>query len=443
VRTLPALAIALFACSDHASVVPSVSTPAVRPATPAPKPLPPIVAPANAFDDGGVPPGDDLIDHATYDVLGQLVTLANAHARVVDRALLDHARGLFATRDRGLDDAWRQLVAALERWRRARPTDLDAVSALQHPARLIDDAFARLGYGYYLHASDTTDIKTSRKTGIVDVYRVTRVARVRAGGATHRVLVLAALRGAVDTPPAGELDAPLRSPNEPGAPQGLVFVDSIDRAIGSVASAISTTQPTFPTRYQPGLDDHGRDPRDVIGAAIRRELDDAIGAPTDYDRWLAHVHELTVASCARHEVQHILDWTRSSTRPHPDAVIAIAAGNVASPAFIDAELTAYISQLANEPAIPHLMLAFQLRQALVEHPYDLADIAVIMFEGLARHLGITAPPVVHDGELDRERVIQLAARVLEADVPQLRAAAAALWRDLYGEPVAAITTLAP
>ncbi len=343
------VAIALCACGDRAEPPPKTVAAASR-TVPKP-PTSPRAPSQDAFRIGGIPLRDDLIDHATDEVLHALLDAANTHARVVDRALFDRARALFAGRDHDLDDAWRTLVAEIDRWRQARPTDLVAVSALQPRARVLNDAFARLGLGYYLHASDTTDTSTRRITGIFDVYRVTRVDHVLAGGAARRVLELEAQSRVTDTPPAGELDASPSGDGDIREPQGLVYLDTVERVLRWLVPAIARTAPTFPTAYEAGLDAQGRDPRSVIGAAIRREIEDAIGAPDDLDRWREQIRTLTVASCARHVFQHILDWERDAWRARPAAKTAVIGSDV-SP-FVDSELTANVSQLANEPALPH------------------------------------------------------------------------------------------
>ena len=345
---------------------------------------------------------------------------------------------MFSGRERGLDDAWRALIAGIERWRQGRSTDPVAASELHGPARALNDVYAGLGLGYYVNASISTDMKTARVRAVLDVYRVTHVARVLAGGKPRRVLELAA-RGSVERHAAGELDAPLHAPGDPEDAQGLVYVDTVERVSHNFVPFLSGNAPTFPTNYEPGRDPDGRDPRDVIGVAIRRELDAALGAPDDVDAWFDRLRAVMVASCARHEVQHILDWEQVELRPRP------ARGDRDHRqrrvgALVDAELTAYLSQIANEPAIPHLMLGLQLQYALEEHSHHLGQIAVIMFEGIARHLGIAdLPATVHDGSIDRERMIQLAERVMAVDVRHLRAAAAAEWLELYGEPVAMIS----
>jgi hypothetical protein len=65
---------------------------------------------------------------------------------------------------------------------------------------------------------------------------------------------------------------------------------------------------------------------------------------------------------------------------------------------------------------------------------------IVLFEGLARHLGATS-----DGSryVTRERLAPLALTIANASGDQLRAAAKALWNELYGEPITTIADAAP
>jgi hypothetical protein len=62
-----------------------------------------------------------------------------------------------------------------------------------------------------------------------------------------------------------------------------------------------------------------------------------------------------------------------------------------------------------------------------------------VLDGLGRHLGGGEhEPVIHDGEIDRDRLAAIATRIAKASDADLRAAAAALWTELYGEPLLVI-----
>ena len=85
--------------------------------------------------------------------------------------------------------------------------------------------------------------------------------------------------------------------------------------------------------------------------------------------------------------------------------------------------------------MPQLALWNLTSQALHGQRWGNAEayVAVVVIEGLARG---THGPVVHGGSLDRARLAQLARPLADLSDEDLRAAARALWSDLYGEPVA-------
>jgi hypothetical protein len=64
---------------------------------------------------------------------------------------------------------------------------------------------------------------------------------------------------------------------------------------------------------------------------------------------------------------------------------------------------------------------------------------VVIIEGLARQLGVESEgPVIHERQIDRERLAALAAPLTKTSGDELRTAARALWKDLYGEDLVPI-----
>ncbi|HWU85711.1 MAG TPA: hypothetical protein VN253_00445, partial [Kofleriaceae bacterium] len=180
----------------------------------------------------------------------------------------------------------------------------------------------------------------------------------------------------------------------------------------------------------------------VAGEAIRRELRAALGedvaAP---ERAAARCRRLVAASVGHHEAQHGLDHDRALR--HPQELVA-ALGWTSGPFALRArlELSAYLSQLASDAWLPQLVLwnlarhGFRGSRVGIEESY----VAVVVIEGLARRLGIASPgPLLRDtGELDRDRLAALAAPLAEVPTLDLRSAAAALWGELFGEPLVRI-----
>jgi hypothetical protein len=98
------------------------------------------------------------------------------------------------------------------------------------------------------------------------------------------------------------------------------------------------------------------------------------------------------------------------------------------------ELSAYLSQIASDMWIPQLTLWSLARHAFHGGHTKTEEmiVAVVVIEGLARELQIVAPgPVFHDGEIDRDRLATLVAPIATHTTLELRAAAAALWGELF------------
>jgi hypothetical protein len=105
------------------------------------------------------------------------------------------------------------------------------------------------------------------------------------------------------------------------------------------------------------------------------------------------------------------------------------------------ELSAYTSQLANDPLTPQFSLwnvaQFAFSKASWGTPESYAG--VLLVEGMAKHLGITTDgPVIHDRMIDRGRLAQLAAPLAAVSPAKLHEAARQTWLDLFGEPIVPI-----
>ena len=187
----------------------------------------------------------------------------------------------------------------------------------------------------------------------------------------------------------------------------------------------------------------GRDLARAAGAAIRRELEAALGADAaTEERALARTRRLVASSVGRHEAQHGLDHGRGGLR-HPQRLIAVLGRTDAKFALrARLELSAYTSQIASDTWLPQLVLwnvarhAFRGTYVGNEESY----VAVVLLEGIARHFGALPPgPIIREnGEIDRDRLAALAEPLAQIGTLELRAAAAALWAELFGEPLVRI-----
>lgn len=183
-------------------------------------------------------------------------------------------------------------------------------------------------------------------------------------------------------------------------------------------------------------------------AAIEAELA-RLGAA----RVAAHLQELVANSVRRHEAQHGLDTEHPSQLAYP-AELAAHLGPLEDPdgkpqrdaMSARAELSAYVSQIANDPVTPQLeywhvaSFAFDGRTWGTPESYA----GVVVTASLARRLQIAASgPLIHDGAVDRTRLAVLAAAITAKDEAALRAAARATWQDLFGHPLTPIVDLPP
>jgi hypothetical protein len=166
-------------------------------------------------------------------------------------------------------------------------------------------------------------------------------------------------------------------------------------------------------------------------------------------RIASRLHELMSATVRRHEAQHGLDDDRDGQLRYPPALLD-SLGAVTdddgkpreSVKHARAELAAYLSQIANDPATPQLALWNLSVHAFTRPGWGTPEsyAAVIVLDGIARHLGGAAhPEIIHGGEIDRDRLAAVAQPITAASDNELRAAAVALWLELYAEPIIPIT----
>ncbi len=187
------------------------------------------------------------------------------------------------------------------------------------------------------------------------------------------------------------------------------------------------------------------------------ERDRAIAIDAELDRLGAarvasRMVELFEASVARHEAQHAFDALRDQPLPrvarlaelyaadHPPDPDAAAPPDPApdEPSTVkraNLELSAYVSEIASEPVVPHLVFWGIARNAFDDRSQGQAEayVAVVILEGLGRALAV--PPIerTSDDPLDRRYLGKLAIAVTAHSTSELRTAAAALWKELYGE----------
>jgi hypothetical protein len=179
----------------------------------------------------------------------------------------------------------------------------------------------------------------------------------------------------------------------------------------------------------------------------RVEAIDGVLADLEAPRIHARVHDLVAATVRRHEAQHGFDYDREAEPRYPDALARLLGsphdeqGNeIAIVASARHELSAYLSQIINDPVTPQAALGHLAQQVFSRDRAGTGEYyaGIVVLEGLANQLGVdTSTPTFHRG-LDRERMAALALAIAKLPDDKLRDAATALWRTLFGEAATTI-----
>jgi len=158
-------------------------------------------------------------------------------------------------------------------------------------------------------------------------------------------------------------------------------------------------------------------------------------------RIAANLGDALRVSVARHEAQHGYD-VETPLRQPPDveALVGPVENNGQTDHFatrVRNETSAYLSQIASDPATPHWAL-----WTLADFAFDRSQwggvyshVAVIVLVELASQLGAKPDDwLIVRGKVDRDRLAALAGVIASADGARLRQAAAASWTRLFGVP---------
>ncbi len=179
----------------------------------------------------------------------------------------------------------------------------------------------------------------------------------------------------------------------------------------------------------------------------RVEAIDGVLAELEAPRIHAAVHDLVAATVRRHEAQHGFDYDREIEARYPAPLERLLGaphdddGNeIAIVTSARHELSAYLSQVINDPVTPHAALWHLAQQTFSRDRAGTGEFyaGIVVLEGLAKQLGLdTSGATFHHG-LDRARLATLALAIAKLPDAKLRDLAATLWRDLYGEAATTI-----
>ena len=287
-------------------------------------------------------------------------------------------------------------------------------------AHALSNALAGENLGYEVAAYDVDN------RAVVFVYRVDKVVFVRCDGEPRRVLDLRR----IDHVQLERFVLGLES-SDVGDP--VVMLDRVEEFVQTHVRPVANGAP-----YELGDDTFrhstaGARLAMAAGNAIRAELAQPVANHET-------VGELFAASVRRHEARHSIDVEHDLELPTPPP-LARMVGEGPFTVHARAELAAYLTQIAYDPALPQLALWNFANQAFdSDDSYGAEGIAAIVaLEGLARHVGGgVRPPAVLHGRLDRGTLAETALPLTQATDDQLRTAARELFAELFGEPPVAI-----
>jgi hypothetical protein len=346
-----------------------------------------------------------------------------AHRAALARELRDSPA--IVSHGSALIGAWHDLVDAIDKWADAPAHGSrahDAEAALRSTAHDVSDQFAALGLGYRLESAILVDRGIAHAAIFVE--RVERVVFVRTSGEPRRVLDLRRIDQI-------NLVHTLLGMESEDLGDPVVMLDQIDEFVAEHVKPVVAGEPYWLGDAAWHDSYSGRRIATAAAYAIRDEV-----ANKD-------VTQLFAASVRRHEARHAIDQDRDTPlrTPAPLAALLGAHDEGAFAFRARAELAAYLSQIANDTATPQLALWNVASQAFNHDRWGSPEtyVGVVILEGLARHFGHTSKrPVVDQGQLDRSRLVELALPLTYESDDALRAAARALWGELYGEPLVPI-----
>jgi len=151
-----------------------------------------------------------------------------------------------------------------------------------------------------------------------------------------------------------------------------------------------------------------------------------------------------VDSVERHEVQHRLDYLGDTFTRFPEALVQYT-GPLEVDGFENhrarhavAELSAYLSELARGPAVVKMNLALFSTHLFRRPAWGTSEsyAALVVFEGLARQLGIAPHGSLTRGRwINRQTMAFLYLDIRARASREIAAAAAALFEELFGAPL--------
>jgi hypothetical protein len=163
----------------------------------------------------------------------------------------------------------------------------------------------------------------------------------------------------------------------------------------------------------------------------------------DVDGVVARIGDVVAITVARHEVQHGRDAARAVPLAQPAWVTGLIGeeGPHAVAPLVRTELSAYLSEIASDPLTPRLSLCLLAHHALDSDEWGTVatTVAALVIDRIAAKLGAPlAGKPIEGGKPDRDALAAAMLAILGHSGEEVRKSAAAVWAELYGEPLAVL-----
>ena len=151
-----------------------------------------------------------------------------------------------------------------------------------------------------------------------------------------------------------------------------------------------------------------------------------------------------LSSIARHEAQHRIDYEDDRIALHVPDALAAYTGRTESEDRVNrlaeranAELSAYLSQVAREPGRVMTNLVHIIGFPMSRHDWNRPEswAALVIFESLAHELGISHGDFVVDRRIVRAQIARVYQSIRGHTGPAIAEAAQRAWAALYGTPL--------
>lgn len=402
-----------------------------------------------------------------------------------------------------LASAWATLIDALGVWANAaedNPVRAELADQLASLARGVSDAFAAAGLGYFVEGEVVA--LGDRRHAVVYAYRVEDVRFVSAGARSRRVLSVRrlddlAIRHALlglESPELGDpvvlldrIEAHVATTTLPVLARGTPYRlgDASWMALDEARAVARAAGDAVRAELARGLGADAEAAADVAGLLVERagilerwrsdlatrnltladfeslflpdgildQLSEVVSptsrrkveaiedelAALDAPRIAARVQDLIVHTTRHHEAQHGFDEEALMHAGQLDIGAIPGVGVTRLPESERGEISAYISQIANDATTPQLAYWHLANFAFDRHQWGRteADAAVLITAGLAKHLHVALDgDLIKRGQVDRRALAVVGKAIAGVSGEALRAAARATWQDLFDAPLA-------